>query len=360
MASKNSNSEHFYRSPHSIRSMGTFFKASQFLANYSLSLLDNLTASRGSKINETVGVENLTASKPILIYLHYSKQGTPTQREIQTLQELRLTGLQVLLVINSDNQNLEMVKNDYADALIYRKNIGWDLAGYRDAFLKLKEQKLIRDSPIILMNNSVIWFPEKIREYFLAFLNQKTDIAGASFSHQYRNHIQTFLLGGLTIEGNLEIEKWLAKIKNWSMKRTVVRLGELGTQQILNSQAQCESLPNESSLTESIIRKMNEAYSNPNSKIDYSTIARLRRNRTFLFAGVPLNPSHDYWLEMFENGFPGIKFDLIRNNPSQLADYELAISKLLESGFEYKLFSEIFRSNKSRSIVVRIRMFLKW
>jgi hypothetical protein len=89
------------------------------------------------------------------------------------------------------------------------------------------------------------------------------------------------------------------------------------------------------------LRKIHGSFESRNNEIPYVVIKRLLRNRSFLHAGIPQNPSHDYWLEMFESGFPGIKVDLVRNNPSDILDYEILISKLLESGFDYSMITSL-------------------
>jgi hypothetical protein len=77
-------------------------------------------------------------------------------------------------------------------------------------------------------------------------------------------------------------------------------------------------------------------------------------------AGIPLNPSHDYWLELLESGFPGIKVDLVRSNPSDIPDYEVVVEKLVESGYTYSQVGELINSNKSLSLILKIRTLLKW
>jgi hypothetical protein len=210
------------------------------------------------------------------------------------------------------------------------------------------------------MNNSVIWFPELIEKYFHSLLSQKSDVIAASISNQYRSHIQTFLFGSLTKKGNLEILKWLKTIKNWRMKRSIVRLGEIGTQKILNSNVKTLSYPSLSALQQFGLEKIHNFFQKGFKEGESFTNARLQRNRSFAMAGIPINPSHDYWLEMLELGFPGIKVDFIRSNPSRIYDYDAAVSELLDFGFDFGSQVELIHSNRSTSIIMKVRSFLNW
>ena len=225
-------------------------------------------------------------------------------------------------------------------------------------FLKSKEK--VGNNPVFFMNNSVIWFPEMIENYFNSIINKNVDIIAASISNQYRPHIQTFLFGALSNNGMIEIEQWLKKIKNWRLKRTTVSFGELATSKILKSRNVVESYPAYNTLQESGLKKIHQDFELIAPVIPNEVIQRLIRNRNLTLKGIPLNPSHNYWLEQIENGFPGIKVDLVRSNPSNLLDYEFVISTLLARGFDYFLINNLLNQNKSKSLVFKIRHFLRW
>ena len=308
---------------------------------------------------------SINADRPVLIYVHYSKYGQLTSREISTLSNIRQAGFQICIVVNKKKsqlyQKLETTAKNGTEfeTVITRRNVGWDLGAYRDAFFLLKTNRKIQNQPIIFMNNSVIWFPDMVEDYFNNLTKEETNVIAASISNQYRPHIQTFLFGSLNSNGTNQIEIWLKSIKNWRLKKTVVSYGELGTRLILKSQIVCKSLPDYEKLQELCLKKIHEDFESKDHDTPYVVIKRLLRNRTFMHAGVPVNPSHDYWLELMESGFPGIKVDLVRENPSQISDYEIAIRKLLESGFDYQMISRLISSNKSKSLVFKVRRWLK-
>jgi hypothetical protein len=345
--------------------MRMILKGIVVLIKIPLYFLDHLTAHRKSQITSALCLDSISPDLPILIYVHYSKSCELSNREINTLNNIRKAGFQICVVVNKEkSQLLGKVQSNAANELDYclkiiRKNIGWDLGAYRDAFYLLKKNNKIQNQPIIFMNNSVIWFPDKIENYFNNLIMEQTDVIAASISNQYRPHIQTFLFGSLNSNGTIQIESWLRSIKNWRLKRTVVSYGELGTNRILKSQIVTQSFPDFRSVQELGIKKLHEDFAS-DGITPYVVIKRLLRNRNFLQAGVPINPSHDYWLELFESGFPGIKVDLVRSNPLAIADYEVAVSKLLESKYDYKMITELLSTNRSASIVYKIRRLTKW
>jgi hypothetical protein len=308
----------------------------------------------------------MKSESPILIYVHYSKAEKLTDREISTLNHVHQVGFQICLVINLEKPEMankvgtEIMDNLAITSTIFRKNVGWDLSAYRDAYFLLKNKGKIGSNPIIFMNNSVIWFPEMIENYFNSLVRKESDIIAGSVSKQYRPHIQTFLFGSLNLGGTAQIELWLKKIKNWRLKRTVVSYGELATNQILKSGKVFESFPKYNLLQESGLKKIHDDYASQSSLAPRDVIGRLIRNRTFTQGGIPLNPSHDYWLELIENGFPGIKVDLVRSNPSKLPDYEMVISILLTRGLDYEIINDLQSSSKTESLVYKIRTFIKW
>ena len=348
-----------------LRSVKLALQGLAYLLKKPIYVIDNLFANRKSQVVSTFGIDSINPDFPTLIYVHHSKTGVLTEREVKSLDKVRNAGFQVCLVINveksqsSQSRDIESSDATLVDAKIIRMNFGWDLSAYRDAYFLLKNNAKIKNMPVIFMNNSVIWFPELIENYFRQLVKEDTDIIASSISKQYRPHIQTFLFGALNQHGTEQIELWLKTIKNWRLKKTVVSKGELATNQILKSSALSRSYPDYSLLQETALRKIHDDFTSRDLITPYVVVERLLINRRFMHAGVPINPSHNYWLELIENGFPGIKIDLVKNNPSGIPDYEVVVSSLLESGFDYQMISELLSSNKSKSLTYKIRTYLR-
>jgi len=343
-----------------IRPMGMLLEMARVGVQLPLSILDNVFANKKSQIIDIEGLENLSSREPVLVYVHYSRMSALTDREISTLAAIKNAGIQTLLVVNSDLTALKSLPSNCADALIIRRNHGYDLGAYRDAFFALKNDHKVNESPIIFMNNSVVWFPEMVSDYLKRLLNEAGDIIGASISDQYVPHFQTFLFSAKSQAGLNEMSRWLSSIKNWRKKRTIVRLGELSTQRFFQAGIRATSVPTRKNLVEMGLSKLQANFLQPDPSTPVEVLERLEKNRRLLLSGIPLNPSHDFWLELLEGGFPGIKIDLVRSNPSHISDYEFVISKLNSKGFDMDELASLLLSNRSRSFIYRIRARLKW
>jgi 16S rRNA G527 N7-methylase RsmG len=139
-----------------------------------------------------------------------------------------------------------------------------------------------------------------------------------------------------------------------------VARGELSTNSILISNLQVAAHPSASMVQETALKKLLSSSNKDTNITSIATLKRLQQNQDFAFAGLPVNPSHSFWLEMLENGFPGIKIDLIRKNPSNVQDYIELVKLLNDSGFSLRDTNNLIYSNVSRSITVRIRQMIRW
>jgi len=327
--------------------------------------LDSVTALRLSKIVDTYTSSEISPELPLLFYIHYSRDDTLTPREIATLSAIQGAGFQTCLVINSDKPSLEkfnLIKNLYQNLTcvqILRKNQGFDLTGYRDSYNFLASQVKSDFSSVIFMNNSLLWFPSLIKDYLERFLATDADVVAGSISNQYQKHIQTFMFGSLTSSGLRELEIWLKTIKNWRLKRTVVSFGEIATSKLFRKGVRIAAYPNSELMLEASLKKIHDSFVLGSGIVPYSTAQRLISNRAFTFNGIPTNPTHSNWLELLENGFPGVKIDLIRSNSTNIPDYEVLISYLLEHGVNFDEISRIISTNKRKYMKYRIRSFIK-
>jgi len=326
--------------------------------------IDNLFSIRRSQIIEAKTFHPLSPDKPVLFYVHYSKNDAILENEQFIFEKIYSLGIQICLILNSDSYKTKSPSkigqefNNTISMLIVRRNKGYDLGAYRDAFNTYSKIDTTNSNKIFFMNNSLIWFPELMSSYFKDLLESKSDIVAGSISNQHIPHIQTFLFGAVTKTGINSLNQYFQTIKNWHFKRTIVRFGELRTNMFFERGLKVDALPSMTDLTSLGLLKIHDFQQRQAS--DWRTINRLITNRQFSFAGVPVNPSHNYWLEMIELGFPGIKKDLISKNPSNISDYEVAVGKFLETGHTYKDLASLLLANKSTSWIFLLRRFLKF
>ncbi len=345
--------------------MGLVMGGLRFVALFPLSVIDNLFASKKSQINSVGGLDKIKAQSPILIYVHFSKDNSLTVSEIQILEILNKIGLSVCVVFNEYAKNksdsplvAELQESPFTR--ITRHNIGYDLGAYRDVFNYLDANGFVSGRKIYFMNNSVRWFPKMIEKYFSNIANLESDIFAASISDQYTKHLQTFLFGSISDKGHNGMRVWLNSIKNWKMKKTIVRCGELRTSNLFGHDISVQDFPSRDSLQDLSFEKIMSLVDSDQEMERNSTLKRLIRNRDFALAGLPINPSHSLWAEMLEKGFPGVKLDLIRSNSTDIPDYDVMLATLLELGMKTREINELLHSNKNKSLVFRIRTLIRW
>jgi len=351
-------------SPNKIRFMRLLLKLIRFFVQLVLSQLDDFFSNRKTQIKVISSLNENKHAAPALIYVHYSSNGILAANEVSSLKVINSLGFNVYVVINTDspddinilNENIQL--NEFAVLAILRRNRGYDLGAYRDAYTHLSKKGYLETSNILFMNNSVFWIPSKVENYFRLLLNQKLDIFGSVISYQYRQHIQTYLFGSLTLTGQEKIENWLLGIKNWRLKRTIVNRGEISTNSFFSNEINVKSVPSREALEATSLVTLHEHYIKSDNYVNPEVIERLQNNRKHRFASIPQNPSHSNWLELLDCGFPGIKFDLIRKNPSNIPDYEVVISELLKCGLTSSEIARLIQDVKI-SQVAKIRLFLK-
>ena len=321
------------------------------------------------QIVDVAFVENnqIATEKPLIFYIHYSKRDTLTQNEIEVLSAIRESNFDICLVMNSSQPRertaSEILINysDFLSALILRNNVGYDLGAYRDSFQNFTARGIITDSTkVFIMNNSIFWFPKSVGPYLIKLSRMDADVIASSISRQHTPHMQTFLFGSLTRDGNLALNQWLGTIKNWHFKRTIVSFGEMRSLRYLQRTILVKSFPAESDLLTSMIEKLIAKEKKGHSRdISKKTFTRLTTNQSFYNAGIPFNPSQSFWLENIELGFPGIKIDFLKSNPSNVADYNLALSICKKEGMDPENLAQILLRNKTKSLYVKLRMRMK-
>lgn len=338
-----------------------FLRAARVFSRLPGVYLDNFISKSFNQIVFTKNLDELSKFQDIVVYLHYSKNNTLTLHEKKMFSSLKKFGFGLCLVLNVDEPSLidelriDEYLEEYVCSIIIRSNIGLDLGAYRDVAILLNKQRNWSQKRLVMMNNSVLWFPNKVAPYLSELIDSKSDIFASSISNQYRKHIQTFLFGFATAAGATQIYEWLANCKNWKLKQSVVSLGELSTNRFFTQRIAVKAHPNFSQMVELLISKLAKITEIGIIQGDSASSNRLKNNLVFLQAGIPQNNTHAYWLELIELGFPGIKVDLIKNNPSSVPDYFEAIECAIDNGISVNEISALLLLNRTRSRMVRLR-----
>jgi len=336
-----------------IKLLRLFFK---FLLLF-LAYLDKLTASRENFVLDSK-IRQVKKSSKFLIYAHWSKSMNPSSGESTLLKEFSNQNIETVVVLNLDpGINIRLVLQKWsvlADHVIIRRNKGRDLSAYRTGWQFIRKYQ---PSEVYYLNNSVAWLPSKIPSFVNTVISTPSEILGITDSELPIKHIQSY---GLFSKGAgvVLLGERLDRIKNFRMKTSTIAFGEVR----LFYRAGTDSLNKTVLYNYQDLAK--EAF-NHNFKLEdilYKKLPTIKRLDTIAYSvkrGIPLNPSHFFWLEMYTLGFPGVKKELFRKNPSFIDDLfqaESYFTKVDQKEFaSYGFRAEI----QPKSIFLIIRKFLK-
>ncbi|ASY24331.1 putative rhamnan synthesis protein [Candidatus Nanopelagicus abundans] len=249
----------------------------------------------------------------IFLYVKYSNDYKFTKMETLLFEKVSFEGLKVYIVVNSD---LPKPFEFSRYPSIVRKNLGFDLGAYRD-FTKRLGPNCQR---LVIINDSLLWNPNS----FLEIVRNIGDKDGISFftnSFQPRKHYQSYFVSISGQEAFLEFQNWMKQIRNWRSKFAAVSFGELRNGKILSKVSVI--YPYEDLIT-TLKKEQLSQDKKESSRTDF-----VQRQ---VLAKKSLNPTHFFWRELLEKGFPGIKKDLVSRNPSGIPDLSNAV--LNEFGFK--------------------------
>ena len=285
----------------------------------SISTFDWLTSSRRDGVHS----HKISSNKvdELFVYVHWSHDLIPTAGEIELLQQTKKLGINILIVFNVDNFEKAQVGllnwDGLYDSFIVRKNNGRDLAAYRVAAKLIDSSKL---KSIYFFNNSILWLPVKIKSFIEKFTDVDEKIYSATVSYHPIKHMQSFAIAAKG-EGIPRLLYEITKLRNTRLKITTVTFGEIRISKKLTKHGVqfSNGLYQYSHLIKQALNKT-VLLSQPAKIVNPSIEFRLDSIRSAIANGIPLNPTHHTWLELYNLGFPGLKKDLVSKNKSRIPD----------------------------------------
>jgi hypothetical protein len=241
-------------------------------------------------------------SKRLAIFATYG--GREMDRsDLEVLRVLKERKYFVCLVTNSDSKNI-FEASENVDHQIIRKNVGFDLAAYRDA-INLHGTDW---ESVFLINDSIYWpvgnFSVAISQ--LENLVDDSTIVGLTDSYQRSYHLQSFCFLASGMNSINRLSGAINKVHNWRYKRSAVAFGELRiTSNLIAAGAGVSAL-----------------FSYDTLSTKWQTLNDLHEDsqkiRKLLQDGVPLNSTQHFWRALL--GEPGgfLKRSLVSKNPAGL------------------------------------------
>ncbi len=267
----------------------------------------------------------------VAIFIHFDGRGGVGRHVLHYVASLRAAGLAVLFVTNSGRLTDEALAalKPLCTGILVRRNIGYDFGAMREglAWLGLPRP----GTELVVLANDSVYGPLVPLTDMLARIDlSAADIWGATESWQTRYHLQSFFVavGSAALTNPAWRDFWRGvrpvKSKTWVVNRYEIGL----TQRLMRAGLRCAAIWPYKDLVRHV-----DAYAmmdrNPNEKgnppVSIDPVLTMRRIhavriRHFVVTRTPLNPTSDLWRQLLLAGFPFLKRELLRDNPSHVAD----------------------------------------
>jgi hypothetical protein len=220
------------------------------------------------------------------------------QASLQLVGEMEDLGFRVIHINNVAKSPIR--KNAGLDSHFQRRNYGYDLAAFKDAFMILNGEP----RSLLLLNSSIFYMPGGIKKLINESKLLDSDVIGITESKQTREHIQSYFFYSETKRGVEALRSAYSEMRNWRSKRATVYFGELRLKSNLErfGATTASLVPYDAVVT--------CALKHP-SLLDKWVSDELKR-------GTFLNPTQHLWRILFELNVPIIKKNLISSNPAKL------------------------------------------
>lgn len=263
----------------------------------------------------------------VVLFVHFDAAGEVRPYVLHYLRALREAGLSVLFVSNSGSLcagALASLKSCCAGILV-RRNVGYDFAALREG---LRHFALPRpETELLVLANDSVYGPLGP----LAPLLDRIDFAAADFwgateSWQSRYHLQSFFMAaGPALLAHPAWAAFWRQVRPVPDKRWVITRYEVGiTQWMLKAGLRCAAAWPYDSLARSVDPDLLQYRDSTERDVVDPMVSMRRRHARRIRSGyarrVALNPTSDMWRQLLQAGFPFLKRELLRDNPTHVSD----------------------------------------
>lgn len=263
----------------------------------------------------------------VAVFVHFDGQGRVGAHVLHYVTALRDAGVSVVFVTNSGKltEAAMAALQPICAGILIRRNIGYDFGAMREG---LEHLRLPRpNTEMALVINDSVYGPLQPLDKLLARIDfARADMWGATESWQTRYHLQSYFVaaGRRALSSKAWRDFW-SDVRPVRSKTWVVNKYEVGlTQKLLRGGITCAAIWPYSELVENVdgYFLVEPAKDKPISTDPILNMRRIQahRIRHFAVTNTPLNPTSDLWRQLLEAGFPFVKRELLRENPSFVAD----------------------------------------
>ncbi len=265
----------------------------------------------------------------VCIFVHWDGAGEVRDHVLNYLRALNEAGISTVFVTNAgalQPQALAAIKPLCA-AIVIRRNVGYDFGAWREG---LERAALPRpDTTMVLLANDSLYGPiRSLNQVFDTIDFGVADVWGCTESWQSRYHIQSYMIAfsPKVVASQAWRDFWAGVRPTWS-KVWLIRMYEIGlTQMLLRSGFTCRAIwPYEALIADLDLPLLDLDEHTVDGPSFSDPIVRARQRhalhmRQAIALRYPLNPTSDLWRQLLRARFPFLKRELLRDNPSNVAD----------------------------------------
>jgi hypothetical protein len=261
----------------------------------------------------------------VAVFTHFDRRGRLADHVVAYVRALHGCGFSVVFVTNSGTLPPDSLAalQPFCTAVIVRRNVGYDFGAVSEAIalLDLPQPETER---LLIANDSVFGPLRPIQDMIERVDFNQADLWGATESWQYRYHLQSyFLVAGRRAMTSPAWQAFWRSVRQVSSKRWVIARYEVGiTQMLLRAGLRCRPLWPYHELLDHVVcaSKASENVPVTDDPIDRMRAYANERLRAAAAKRAALNPTSDLWRQLLLAGFPFLKVELLRKNPSQVPD----------------------------------------
>ncbi len=274
--------------------------------------------------------ERIELGPHVALFMHFDGGGGVRPAVLAYVRELIAAKRSVVFVTNSgflSDPAIAALREAGAQIMI-RRNIGYDFGAWRDAIETLALPRA--DTEEVIICNDSVFGPVRPLDVTLLRLNyDEADVWGLTESWQRRYHLQSYFIAfGRTALHHPGFRKFWTQVLPAPAKSFIIHRYEVGlTQAMLKAGLRVAAVWPYETLTKMVLREQLQPYLEADSaqgaKLDPMDLTRwlhVLRLRNAIAQRQALNPTSDLWRQLLLAGYPFIKRELLRDNPTRVED----------------------------------------